>query len=158
MAKNTPDLLDQKLIHLLSENGRIPVGDIAKRLGVTAPTVRSRMRALEEAGMLKVAGQINPERHDNLITALVGMNVSSRGTLDEVIVRLAALEPVTWVGVATGRYDVILEVVVNGGVKELFQVTSKMIPQTGVILKTETFVIMKSENKWVNLPKGLKEW
>ncbi len=158
MAKKTPDRLDQKLIHLLSEDGRITVGDIAKRLGVTAPTVRSRMRALEDTGMLKVAGQINPEQHDELITALVGLNVSSRGTLDQVIKRLADLEPVTWVGVATGRYDVILEVVVRGSVKELFQITSKMIPQTGVILKTETFVIMKSENKWVNLPKGLEQW
>jgi hypothetical protein len=39
-------------------------------------------------------------------------------------------------------------------------VTSKLLPslaEPGVIRGSETFVVMKSHNKWLNLPKGVWE-
>jgi len=49
MPEKALDSLDKKLVRLLTEDGRIPVGDMAARLGVTAPTVRSRIKNLEKA-------------------------------------------------------------------------------------------------------------
>jgi len=62
------------------------------------------------------------------------------------------------VAVVTGRYDVIAEVVVNGGMEDLYRLTTDIIPQVGNVAQTETFVIMKSKRKWVCLPEGLQDW
>lgn len=158
MPEKALDSLDKKLVRLLAEDGRIPVGDMAARLGVTAPTVRSRIKNLEKAGKLKITGLIDPFEHKDLITALIVMNINSYGKLDEILEKLANLDYVTWVAVVTGRYDVIAEVVVNGGMADLYRLTTDIIPQVGNVAQTETFVIMKSKRKWVCLPEGFQDW
>lgn len=158
MSEKALDSLDKKIVRLLTEDGRIPVGDMAARLGVTAPTVRSRIKNLEKAGKLRITGLIDPCEHKDLITALIGLNILSYGKLDEILEKLANLGYVTWVAVVTGRYDVIAEVVVNGGMADLYRLTTDIIPQMGNIAKSETFVIMKSKRKWVCLPEGFQDW
>ena len=158
MPEKALDSLDKKLVRLLTEDGRIPVGDMAARLDVTAPTVRSRIKNLEKAGKLKITGLIDPFEHKDLITALIGLNILSYGKLDEILEKLANLDYVTWVAVVTGRYDVIAEVVVNGGMEDLYRLTTDIIPQVGNVAQTETFVIMKSKRKWVCLPEGFQDW
>ena len=158
MSEKALDSLDKKLVRLLAEDGRIPIGDMAERLGVTAPTVRSRIKNLEKAGKLKITGLIDPFEHKDLITALIGLSIQSYGKLDGILEKLANLDYVTWVAVVTGRYDVIAEVVVNGGMADLYRLTTDVIPIVGNIAKSETFVIMKSKRKWICLPEGLQDW
>jgi Lrp/AsnC family transcriptional regulator for asnA, asnC and gidA len=158
MPEKALDSLDKKLVRLLTEDGRIPVGDIAARLGVTAPTVRSRIKNLEKTGKLKITGLIDSFQHKDLITALIGLNILSYGKPDEILEKLANLDYVTWVAVVTGRYDVIAEVVVNGGMEDLYRLTTDIILQVGNVAQTETFIVMKSKRKWVCLPEGFQDW
>jgi DNA-binding Lrp family transcriptional regulator len=51
----------------------MPIGEMSKRLGVTAPTIRSRIKNLEKKGLLKVSGIIDPNQHPQMTTALVAM-------------------------------------------------------------------------------------
>lgn len=143
----------------LAQN-RIPLfrKEIAARLGVTAPTVRARIKALEKARLLKIAGLIDPYQHQDLTTALIGLNIRSYGKLDQILEEVSQLENVTWAAVVTGRYDIIAEVIIKGGMKELYQLTTGIIPKLGHVLSSETFVIMKSQDKWICLPKGLENW
>ena len=85
MKKKTLDSLDNELIRLLTEDGRMPIGDMAERLNVTAPTVRSRIKALQESGRLKVSGLIDTFQHQELITALIGLTIRSHGKLDQML-------------------------------------------------------------------------
>lgn len=152
------DDLDKRIIRLLSVDGRESPGSIATELGVTAPTVRARIKALEEKGFLKIAGLVAPCSNPHFTTALVGIKVRAYGKLDEVMDRLAQLDGVVSVAVVTGRYDIIVEVVVEGGNSSLYEVTSRAIPTVGQVDSTETFVIMSGRNKWVNLAKGFESW
>ena len=157
MAKRVIDSLDNKIIRLLTENGRIPIGDMAARLNVTAPTIRSRIKSLEESGMLKVSGLIDTYQHQDIITALIGLNIRSYGKLDQILEKVSRLDNVTWAAVVTGRYDIFAEVVVTGGTQDLYRFTTEIIPKVGTVLKSETFVIIKSKQKWVRLPKAVEE-
>ena len=38
------DALDNGIIRLLTDNGRMSIGEMAKKLNVTAPTVRNRLK------------------------------------------------------------------------------------------------------------------
>jgi Lrp/AsnC family transcriptional regulator for asnA, asnC and gidA len=157
MKKKTLDSLDNKIIRLLTGDGRMPVGDMAARLNVTAPTIRSRIKNLEDSGMLKVSGLIDPNQHPQMITALVGMNIQSHGKMDQILEKIARLPNVVWAGVVTGRYDIIAEVVCVRGKEELYKFTTDTILKIGNVVKSETFIIMKSRHNWLCLPKSVKE-
>lgn len=71
------DTLDKELIRLLCKDGQAPVADLAKRLPVTTPTVRTRIKRSITSGLLRITGSINTQNHPELISALVAMKVQS---------------------------------------------------------------------------------
>lgn len=155
MKKVNLDKLDNEIIRLLTGDGRISTGEIAKKLNVTAPTIRKRIRILEENGTFKISGLIDPSRHQKMVTALVAMSIQSEGKLDEILGKISELPNVSWAGVVTGRYDIIAEVVCADGKDELYRFTSETILKLGNVIRSETFIIMKSKNNWLQLPKSL---
>ena len=156
MNKIDFDALDNEIIRLLTENGRMSTGDLAKRLNVTAPTIRKRIRDLEKNGIFKVSGLIDPNQHEGMITAIVAMSVRSGGKMDQILEKIAHLPNVAWAGVVTGRYDIVAEVVIAGGKAELYKFTTEMILKMGNVVRSETFVIMKSINNWIRLPDNVE--
>ena len=157
MNKIDLDTLDNEIIRLLTENGRMPIGEMAKRLNVTAPTIRKRIKDLEKKGIFKVSGLVDPNQHQEMITALVAMSVRSEGKMDQILGKIADLPNVAWAAVITGRYDIIAEVVCKGGTAELYRFTTETILKMGNVVKSETFVIMKSRENWICLPEGVDQ-
>ena len=157
MDKTNLDTLDNKIIRLLTENGRMPIGEMSKRLKVTAPTIRNRTKDLEKSGIFKVSGLINPSRHQEMITALVAMSIRSDGKLDQILDKIANLPNVAWAGVVTGRYDIIAEVICKEGKDELYRFTTKTILKMGNVIRSETFIMLKSRHNWLCLPEGVEE-
>jgi Lrp/AsnC family transcriptional regulator for asnA, asnC and gidA len=157
VAKANLDTLDNEIIRLLTENGRMPIGDMAKKLKVTAPTIRNRIKDLEKNGIFKVSGLIDPSKHGEMITALVAMSIRSNGKLDKILDKIAQLPNVVWAGVVTGRYDIIAEVVCVKGKDELYRFTTNTILKIVNVVRSETFIILKSRHNWLCLPKGVEE-
>ena len=157
MEKNTLDVLDHEIVHLLAENGRMPIGEMARKLKATAPTIRNRIKGLEKRGVFKVSGLIDPNEHQEMITALVFMNIRSEGTLDEILEKISRLPNVAWAGVVTGRYDIIAEVICVGGKNELYRFTTETILKIGNVIRSETLILMKSRNNWLRLPESVEK-
>ena len=157
MDKPVLDALDNEIIRLLTEDGRMSIGELAKKLNVTAPTIRSRIKILEEKGLFKVSGLFDPSRHKKMITALVAMSILSKGQMDQIMDKISQLPNVAWAGVVAGRYDIIAEVVCLGGKDELYQFTTQTILKIGNVVRSETFIIMKSRENWLRLPEGVGE-
>jgi Lrp/AsnC family transcriptional regulator for asnA, asnC and gidA len=155
--KTNLDTLDNEIIRLLTENGRMPIGEMAQKLNVTSPTIRNRIKDLEKSGIFKVSGLIDPSKHQEMITALVAMSIRSNGKLDKILDKIAQLPNVVWAGVVTGRYDIIAEVVCVRGKDELYRFTTETILKIGNVVRSETFIIMKSRHNWLCLPKGMEE-
>jgi Lrp/AsnC family transcriptional regulator for asnA, asnC and gidA len=157
LDKPVLDALDNEIIRLLTEDGRMSIGEMAKKLNVTAPTIRSRIKILEEKGLFKVSGLFDPSRHKNMITALVAMSILSKGQMDQIMDKISRLPNVAWAGVVAGRYDIIAEVVCLGGKDELYQFTTQTILKIGNVVRSETFIIMNSRQNWLRLPVGVGE-
>jgi Lrp/AsnC family transcriptional regulator for asnA, asnC and gidA len=155
--KTNLDKLDNEIIRLLTDNGRMPIGEMSKRLEVTAPTIRNRIKDLEKNGIFKVSGLIDPNQHPQMTTALVAMSIRSHGKMDQVLKKIEQLPNVVWAGVVAGRYDIIAEVVCVGGKDELYRFTTNTILKIVNVVRSETFIIMKSRHNWLCLPKGVKE-
>ena len=109
--KDSFDQNDKKLIAALTRDGQQSPGKIADEIGVTAPTVRSRMKNMIAAGALRVAGMVNPMKTKGLTVALVGISLHSHELLDAKLDQIGSLPRVNWCAVVTGRYDIIVEIV-----------------------------------------------
>jgi Lrp/AsnC family transcriptional regulator for asnA, asnC and gidA len=157
MDKTNLDTLDNEIIRLLTENGRMPMGELAKKLKVTSPTIRNRIKDLENKDIFKVSGLIDPSKHQEMITALVAMSVQSHGKLDQILDKIVQLPNVVWAGVVAGRYDIIAEVVCVNGKEELYRFTTETILKMANVVRSETFLILKSRDNWLCLPKGVEE-
>ena len=149
------DTLDNAIIQLLTKNGRMSIGEMAKQLNVTAPTIRSRIKNLEERGLFKVSGLVDPNLHPDMITALVAMSIQSKGQLDKILEKISQLPNVAWAAVVAGRYDIMAEVVCVGGKNELYKFTTETILKLGNVVRSESYIIMKSRRNWLRLPKDV---
>jgi Lrp/AsnC family transcriptional regulator for asnA, asnC and gidA len=157
MDKPNLDTLDNEIIRLLTKFGRMPIGEMAKELNVTAPTIRSRIKGLEKNGKFKISGLIDPDRHQEVVTALVAMNVRSEGKMDQILDKITRLPNVAWAGVVSGRYDIIAEIICEEGKEELYRFTTNTILNMGNVIRSETFIFMKSKNNWLCLPEGVEK-
>ncbi|MBT3175705.1 MAG: Lrp/AsnC family transcriptional regulator [Desulfobacula sp.] len=157
MEKINLDALDNAIISLLTKDGRMSIGEMAKQLKVTPPTIRKRIKVLENDGIFKVSGLINPNRDQEMITALVAMSIRSDGKLDQILDKISRLPSVAWAAVVTGRYDIIAEVICVEGKDELYRFTSETILKLGNVIRSETFILMRSKNNWLRLPKNVEK-
>jgi Lrp/AsnC family transcriptional regulator, regulator for asnA, asnC and gidA len=150
------DALDKHLVGLLGDDGRLSLAEASGRAGVSRPTVAARLKSLAADGVLRVAGLIDPFRLSGLTTALVGLTVDKH-RLDEKVEQIAALPDVTWAAVVTGRYDIMAEVVTTSGMSGLYDFLNISLRQVGGINSSEVFVVMKARNKWMLLPRSLRQ-
>jgi Lrp/AsnC family transcriptional regulator, regulator for asnA, asnC and gidA len=147
---------DLKLLSLLAEDGQRPVGELARDMEVSMPTVRSRVKNLLRIGALAIAGLVDPFRVEGITLALVGVTVTAHKQLNEKLEQLAALSQVHWAAAVTGRYDIIVEVVLTGGMDDLYRFVDEDLSKVGGINSSETFVVMKGKRKWVHLPEAVR--
>ncbi len=156
MTKKNIDAIDKQLICKLSENGRLPAGKISEHLNITSPTVRSRLKALTDTAVLKIAGLVNAYKIRGLTTAFVGIQLETY-RLDTKLEEISALDQVVWACVVTGQYDIIVEVISLEGMVGLHNFLAEKLYKVGGIKSSETFVVMKSKHKWILLPKGIRD-
>lgn len=101
------DELETGIIDILRENGRATNLEIAERLGVTAATVSSRIKRLEESRAMKVVAVSDFAAHGFEILLAVGVKVTGRD-VDTVAAELAILPEVFSINMVTGRFDMEL--------------------------------------------------
>jgi Lrp/AsnC family transcriptional regulator for asnA, asnC and gidA len=142
------DETDREIIRILNQDGRITNNDIATRLNVSEGTVRNRIKKLSDAGLLKVAGLINPDDSPDKQLMLLGVNITSSKDLTKKAAELAKLPNVESAYITAGRYDIMVEVWIDakGG---LIEFLSKTLAKVEGIASTESFLVMKSFNKWL---------
>jgi Lrp/AsnC family leucine-responsive transcriptional regulator len=57
----TVDSIDARLLRALAEDARVTMADLAREVGLSAPSVTERVRKLEEAGIIQGYGaEVNP--------------------------------------------------------------------------------------------------
>ncbi|MBW1721393.1 MAG: Lrp/AsnC family transcriptional regulator [Deltaproteobacteria bacterium] len=152
MKANELDALDKRLIRVLIKEGRLPSGNIAERLDITPPTVRSRIEALVSSGVMRVAGLLNPFKLKDVTLALVCISLERHQELDAKIEAISQLPQVHWVVAVTGQYDIIAEIILTRGMPDLYQFLTEELPRLGGVRSSESFLVMKAKRKWILLP------
>jgi Lrp/AsnC family transcriptional regulator, regulator for asnA, asnC and gidA len=104
------DEVDERIIAALRQNGRIANRDLARAIDVNEATVRTRLRRLEDASMLRVVAMRDLSAMGFEYLAPVGVQVKGRSA-SAVGEDLAKIERVITVNVAIGTHDLEIQVV-----------------------------------------------
>lgn len=141
------DAVDRRIIEALQENGRAPFRAIAAHVGVAEATVRSRYARLVDDGILLVTGVTNPLGLGFEAQAMIGIKTS--GSPESAADEIAGWDEASYVVVAAGRFDLLVEVVCNDR-RHLLEVTTRLREVEGVV-STETF-------PYLSLAKQVYAW
>jgi DNA-binding Lrp family transcriptional regulator len=83
MPKVKLDRIDRKILHDLQENGRMTNVELAERAGISAPPCLRRVRALEEAGVIKgYHADIDPNSLGFGVTVFAQVGLSNQAETD----------------------------------------------------------------------------
>ena len=128
----------------LLRDGRRSFKNIAKSLGVAENTVRSRVKKLEQEGVLDVAGLVNPEALPRHRAIVVGVKLKTMDLVKKGE-EFSKLKGVVSVSVVTGRYDLMLLVLLNDAFG-LLEFYTEEVSKIKDVQSVETFVVYKSYN------------
>jgi len=142
------DTVDRGIIQALRSDGRANNSAIAAQLGVAEGTVRQRMRKLTEAGVVRVSALVNPEIISEHQLCMIGLKVVETKRLEASALDVNQLPEVRSVAIVTGRYDLLVEVLVDSN-HGLIRFLSESLAKVAGIQSSETFLLLKTYDKWI---------
>ncbi len=138
--------LDQANLTIIKHlrNGRKSYKKIAEELSLSENTVRSRVHKMIREGILEISGVLDAQAVEGHRVVMVGVKLK---TMDLVIKgeEFSKLRGVVSVSVVTGRFDLILIVLLKRGFG-LLEFYTEEVSQIRDVQSVETFVVYKSYN------------
>ena len=135
------DRLDREIIRLLQYDGRMPFTQIAEKVDVSEGTVRRRVTQLIESGIMQIVGVVEPQYLGWGSAAMVGVSVEV-GKTDEVADRIAEFPEVSYLFLASGEFDLFVEVYCKDREHFVDFLNNKLHHIPGIV-STRTFMILK---------------
>lgn len=143
------DEINMAIIRHLKD-GRVPFKKIADDLGVSEGTIRARVKKLTEEGVLEIAGLVDPESMPDMSVVIVGVKVRDMDLVKKGE-EFSLLRGVTSVCVVTGRYDLMVTVLLNKDFNMLRFYTEE-VSNIENVSSVESFVVYKSFNLKLPMP------
>ncbi|WP_067047275.1 Lrp/AsnC family transcriptional regulator [Methanofollis ethanolicus] len=138
---------DLLILHLLEENSRIPIEELATMVELPIEEAKRRIRALEEARIIrKYAAVVDWEKAGNEeVTSIIALKVSPERDFgyDRIAGRIARFREVKAVRLVSGRYDLIL-LVRGRTMQDVARFVSEHIATMDQIRETATQFVMKT--------------
>ncbi len=107
------DVLNMQIVKLLQADGRMSFREIAERLKISEGTVRNRVAWMKEAGALTIAAIVDPTAIHYKSDAMLGIKTAPGRSPADVAERLKVHSEVVYILWVSGRYDLLVEVVVD---------------------------------------------
>ena len=140
------DEKDHEILHLLEENGRLPLRELATSLALPEEEVEERIRAMEESRIIRrFTAVVDWERAGNSrVSAIIDLKIAPERDFgyDKIAERLARFRQVKALYLVSGVYD--LQLLVTGkDMNEVSRFVSEQIAPMDHIRETATHIIMK---------------
>lgn len=140
------DEVDVGIIEELQQNGRALLKDIARKAGVSLPTIRSRIQRLRDLGVIrKFSLVVDPDKFYGKIRAFLLLQVNPGKTV-EVAERLSNLENCREVFVTAGSSNVIVKLEAES-VSELGRLITQDLQQMEGVVGLSCYVITTTQKE-----------
>jgi Lrp/AsnC family transcriptional regulator for asnA, asnC and gidA len=137
------DSLDHALSSELLHDGRRSNRELARRLHVNEATVRTRIRKMQEADLLRIRGQVDADKA-GLIAAWAIVYVSTIGrSSEEVGAKVATMPEIITLSHVTGRHGIFLFTTTPSR-KHLVRLVTESIRGLPGVRSTETHEVIRT--------------
>src|SRR2546428_5211519 len=105
------DLIDRKLLALVQDDAKLSQAELARSVGLTAPSVNERIRKLERAGYIRgYVAVLDPKRLGQDVTAFVEVFIEQPKFEAGFIEAVSRLDEVLECHHITGEFSLLLKV------------------------------------------------
>jgi DNA-binding Lrp family transcriptional regulator len=134
------DRLDVELLEMLARDARAGVVEMASTLGISRNTVQSRLRRLEDGGLLiGYRPEFDLEQAGITTQAFIGLEVQ-QGRIAAIVQTLAEIPQILEVHVTTGREDLLVHAATATQVG-LQRLIEEIVVIPGVVHSTTTLAL-----------------
>src|SRR6188508_3466384 len=152
------DAIDQKIIAALQADGRLPIVDLAERVGLSATPCQRRVRRLEEEGVItRYAALVSPMAMGFGLQALVEVTLEdhSEKTVEAFEAAIRARTEVVACYAVTGDMDFLLHVFAPDLASLSDFALKALLRMPGVKGSRSSFIMqaIKSDLAWAPAPR-----
>jgi Lrp/AsnC family transcriptional regulator for asnA, asnC and gidA len=147
--KKTVDAVDCRMIELLQKDGRISHTEIAKSLGISEATVRTRLQRLIQQEYIQIVAVSNPLKLGYEVVGTIRIHVDIK-KMDKIIRELKSIKALWHIVQTTGGTGIDTEFVLKS-LDELNRLIFDQINRIDGVLRTETTLFLnyiKREYDW----------
>jgi Lrp/AsnC family transcriptional regulator for asnA, asnC and gidA len=137
----TLDALDNRILELLQRDGRIAFREVARMLGVSEGTIRTRTNRMQSEGVLTFAAIADPLKMGHGVLAFFLLQVGV-GHQQDVIDALSEWPEVTYISATIGRADLYVQAVCADH-EHLWALLSERFREVDGVEHVETFQEIK---------------
>ncbi|MED4582984.1 Lrp/AsnC family transcriptional regulator [Brevibacillus choshinensis] len=138
------DRIDEEILRLLKENGRMTSSEISKQVHLSVPAVSERIRKLEESSVIeRFTVKLGREQIGLHLIAFIMVQLEKPEHVDGFRATILQTDSVLECHHMAGSYDYMLKVALPG-TRELEQLISETIKQVTGVVKTNTMIVLSS--------------
>jgi Lrp/AsnC family transcriptional regulator for asnA, asnC and gidA len=152
--KKDIDPVDCRMIELLQKDGRISNTEMAKTIGISEATVRSRLNRLIKEEIIQIVAVSNPLKLGFEIVGNIRIHVEVK-KMDRIIREIKAFRPLWFIVQTTGGTGIDAEFVVKD-LNELNDLIFERINKVDGVLRTETTLFLKYVKRQYDWGTALK--
>lgn len=139
------DRVDHQLIRLLQKDGRLSHIELAKKIGISETTVRTRLKRLVEEEIIQVVAVANPLKLGFEVTGDLYIHAEMK-KITQVLSELKKFRELWYIVMTTGETNINAEFVVEN-FEALNELIFNRISKIDGVIRTEISVIMKYEKR-----------
>jgi Lrp/AsnC family transcriptional regulator for asnA, asnC and gidA len=110
-------------------------------MGVSEATVRNRIARLLSEDLIEIVAVPTPRAVGMTISAIIGVSVSLK-SIEDVVAQLVTKSEIRYVGLATGRYEIIIEAFFQDQ-EHLLEFLTKEVGHMEGVSRVESSVILR---------------
>lgn len=132
------DEIDQQLIAMLEQDGRLSYADLAAEVGLTSGGARARVLRLQERGVIRITAVVDATSLGLDSIAALQVEVAGDRDLQEIAADISRVRGVRYVVLGSGRFTILVEVYADSP-QNLFSVINSDIRAIPGVARVETF-------------------
>jgi Lrp/AsnC family transcriptional regulator, regulator for asnA, asnC and gidA len=141
------DRVDRQMVAILQKDGRMPIVNIAKVLGISETTARGRLKRLISDEIIRVVAVSNPIRLGFEIIGNIKLSIDLKKK-DTILEALKNIEALNYVALTTGGNDIDIDFIA-GSLAEFKTLVFEKVSQIDGVNSVETSLIVELiKNTW----------
>lgn len=140
------DDLDERIIDALTANGRAPFSEIAKLVGVSANTVRNRVKALLDEDVVEISAYPNPNRGTSNLRVQLTFRVEANHYVN-VSKKLAESGAIHYLALTSGQFDMIALASFQDRQELLDFITNVITETPGIVAMSSSIVLEVAKSR-----------